>query len=188
MTKNNSELIKNVLMGLAVGGAIAVAVTSPYFLANLTKGLSAKELERLRRKIKSMLYYLKRKKLVILKEEPNGEIVAQLSEWGRKRIVKYQLEDLKIKKPVRWDKKWRLIIFDIPHKLKWAKTAREALRFKLKELGFYQLQKSVWIYPYDCENEILFLKEIFRLGPFVKYLEVTKIDDEIKLKKIFDLI
>jgi len=43
-----------------------------------------------------------------------------------------------------WDKKWRLVVFDIPEK---NRLARDALRKKLKELGFAPLQRSTWISP-----------------------------------------
>lgn len=179
---------KKLLLGLAISGAVILAGTSPYFLINLIKGVSPKDLKKIRLQIAKAFYYLKKKKLIILKEEADGKIMVQLSEKGRKKILKYQLEDLRIETPIKWNKKWYVVIFDIPHKLRWARIAREAFRQKLKDLGFYQLQKSVWVHPYDCEKEILFLKEIFRLGPFVKYLEVTKIDDELKLREHFDLV
>ena len=40
--------------------------------------------------------------------------------------------------------KWRLVILDIPEK------KRRESRFwkKLKDMGFYQCQKSAWIHPF----------------------------------------
>lgn len=188
MLENNRSIIKKVLLGFAVSGTLVLAASSPYFLANLITGMSQKDIKKAHQKIAKILHYLKRRKIILLREESNGDLIVRLSEKGRKRIIKYKLDDLKIEKPIKWDKKWRLVIFDIPKKLKWGRVARETFRNKLKDLGFYQFQKSVWIYPYDCENEILFLKEIFRLEPFVKYMEINKIDDEIKLRNLFDLI
>lgn len=40
-----------------------------------------------------------------------------------------------------WDGKWRVVIWDIPEK---RRMARDLLRYKLKQLGFSQLQKSIW--------------------------------------------
>jgi DNA-binding transcriptional regulator PaaX len=39
----------------------------------------------------------------------------------------------------KWDEKWRIVAFDIPEKFK---TGRDALRRKLKEVGFHELQKK----------------------------------------------
>jgi DNA-binding transcriptional regulator PaaX len=76
-------------------------------------------------------------------------------------------------------------MFDIPEK---HKKAREALRYKLKELDFLRLQDSIWVTPYPCDDEIRFLREIFNI-PFNVDIVVT--DDlkhhEIKLKRYFEL-
>lgn len=50
-----------------------------------------------------------------------------------------------------WDGYWRLVIFDIPKKNNYQ---RDYLREKLKELGFGQLQQSVYISPYDFAQDM----------------------------------
>src|SRR3989339_427719 len=59
---------------------------------------------------------------------------------------------------------------------------------KLKELGFYELQKSVWICPYNCKNQIDFIIELFGLREYVRFAVVDSIDNELHLKKIFNLL
>jgi DNA-binding transcriptional regulator PaaX len=96
-------------------------------------------------KFQSAFYYLRSKGLIDI-EYRGPQMYISLSEKGVKKADKYQINDLKIKKPGVWDKKWRVLIFDISDK---HKTKREALRGKLKQLRLYQLQKSVWVCPYD---------------------------------------
>ena len=36
-----------------------------------------------------------------------------LTEEGEKRAKKYKINELKIEKPKKWDKIWRVLIFDI---------------------------------------------------------------------------
>src|SRR3989344_4076427 len=48
-------------------------------------------------------------------------------------------------KSKKWDGKWRIIIFDIPQELH---RERNILRRRLRSMGFYMLQKSVFIFPY----------------------------------------
>ena len=84
----------------------------------------------------------------------------------------------------KWDTYWRIVVFDIPEK---HKKAREALRHKLKELGFYKFQKSIFVIPYECKDEIDFIIEIFQIRPYVRYIVAKTLDNEIHLKKIFDL-
>lgn len=97
-----------------------------------------------------------------------------------------QLDDMEIEKPAHWDKKWRVVIFDIPDKFK--RRARDALREKLKKLGFCQLQKSVWVIPYPCQKEIQLLCELFNITPFVNIITAESIYNDIKLRKYFKLL
>lgn len=77
------------------------------------------------------------------------------------------------------------MIFDISQ-LK--KLYREAFRGKLKELGFYQLQKSVWIYPFDCRAEIELLREFFGLSEKeIRLVVAEDIERSGELKKFFKL-
>lgn len=97
------------------------------------------------------------------------------------RVLKEVAREMKIKRG-EWDGKWRLVVFDIPERIK---KARDALRGKLRELGFYELQKSVWVFPYGCKNEIDFIIEFFNLKKYVRFCILESIDNELHLKKIF---
>jgi CRISPR-associated endonuclease Cas2 len=134
--------------------------------------------------ISQALYRMKKERLAEIGEE-KGKTVVKITENGKKRILKYKLEELRIEKPIKWDKKWRVVIFDIPNK---KKLARDTLREKLKELGFYKLQESVFVYPYECKDEIDFVKEIYEISPFVRYLVVESIDNSENILKYFNLL
>lgn len=51
----------------------------------------------------------------------------------------------------KWDGRWRLVIFDISEQ---ARYIRDSLREKLKELGFGQLQQSIYISPFDFVKDV----------------------------------
>ena len=91
---------------------------------------------------------------------------------------------MEVKKPAQWDKKWRIVIFDIPEK---KKKAREALRKKLKELGFKELQKSVFVYPFECEDEIDFITEVFQIRPYVRFIKAVSITNEEQIRLKFNI-
>jgi len=57
----------------------------------------------------------------------------------------------------------------------------------LKAIGFVQLQKSVWVFPYDCEDLIILLKADFKVGKDVLYMIVDKIENDREIKKVFNL-
>ena len=68
------------------------------------------------------------------------------------------------------------------------KKGRDALAAKLKGLGFYPVQKSVFIHPYECKDEVDFITELFDIVPYVRFLRVRDVDIELDLKNIFRLI
>jgi len=134
-----------------------------------------------KQKFYNNIYYLKQNKLIELYQDEKGEFF-QLTDKGREKIAQLWLDKLEIKKPKKWDKKWRLVIFDIPEK---RKVTREIFRDMLKRLGFHQVQKSVLVYPYECYREIAFLKELYNIKSYVQYIVADRIESEIPLIKIF---
>lgn len=181
--KPRSEIVKDVLKGLAVAGAVSVAATSPYFGVNILKNINATKKYKKRRVYDS--FYRLKKDGCINVQKLNHQIYISLTEEGKKRAGRLQIDELKISKPKKWDGKWRLVIFDIAQsKL----IKREAFRGKLKELGFFPLQKSVWAHPYKCDDEINVLKDFLGLGvKEIKIITAEKIDDDSLLKKTFAL-
>lgn len=183
------EAAREILSYLVLVGAITIAATSPYFLINIARAISRDKKYFKKRiedyKIARAFRRLEKNRLIILKELEGGKFTVELTEKGKRKIREIQFDGLAIKKPDFWDKKWRVIIFDIPDKYR--RRSRDALRDKLKETGFYQLQKSVWVFPYPCESEIQFLCELFNINPFVNIIVAESLYNDIKLKKYFHL-
>ena len=107
-----------------------------------------------------------------------------ITEKGREKALKYQIDDLRPERPKRWDKKWRMVVFNIPENLK---QVRNSFRNKLKELGFQNLQNSIWVYPYECRNEINRLSEFFGIRQCVKLIEANNFDGDTTFKENFGL-
>jgi len=135
--------------------------------------------------------YLKRcvrefnnEKLVEYQEKPDGTVTVVLTKKGKEYALEYKIDNIEIKKLEVWDGNWRMVIFDIPEK---RRKARDALRRKLQELGFKELQKSVFVYPYPCEEEIEFIVEFFKIRWYVRYAEISKLMNEEELKLHFCL-
>lgn len=132
-------------------------------------------------KIKEEIRELYHSKLVSIKNNNDGTFSLILTEKGKQKVLRYDMEKMRIKF-MRWDGKWRIVLFDIPER---QKPARDALRSKLKKLGFFEFQKSIFIHPFDCIDEIYFLVEFFQIKPYVRYGIIEKIDNELHLKKHF---
>jgi len=114
------------------------------------------------------------------KEEKTNLI--ELTQIGKEKALKYFFQEFRVTTPESWDKKWRLVIFDVP---KDKKNLRDIIRQRLKKIGFYQLQKSVFIFPYDCLEQIKALKYIYSIGSYLQYLVVESIETELNLVDYF---
>lgn len=174
---------KEILKYLLLSGAIYIAASSPYFAFYLSRNIF-KDKKIVRKKFTSSFWYLKKKGFLYLKREGHDVCVA-LTKEGKKRAGKYQIDDLYIERPNKWDGKWRIVIFDIPNS---SHIIRNIFRRKLKEFGFYLLQKSVWIYPFKCQEEINFLREFLGVNKQqIQVLEVNRLENDNFLRKVFKI-
>ncbi len=126
---------------------------------------------------------LKTAGLIDFKNTPRGNF-AILTSKGEAKLRQLELADYKLKKPRRWDGKWRILIFDIKEE---RKDLRDQIRYTLKRIGFVYLQDSVWVYPYDCEDLITLLKADFKIGKDVLYIIADSIENDTWLRDSFRL-
>lgn len=136
------------------------------------------------KQISAAIYNMKRQKLIEYVCDKDGKTVVKITTKGQAKLKAFSIELIEIKKPKKWDGKWRLVMFDIPMRFT---KGREALRYHLKDLNFFQFQKSAWIYPYPCEDEIIFIADFFGVSKFVEILTVDSIPRDEKVKRHFHL-
>jgi len=171
---------------LLLSGGLALSLTRrPDSYFRIVKGISKEWKKINERSLRESIRKLYQSKVIDCKENNDGTIRFVLTEAGKKKVLLYDLDKLEINKPPKWDGLWRMVIFDIPED---KKPARMAIASKLKELGFYPVQKSVFIHPYECKNEIDFVVELFDIAPYVRFLRVKDIDIELDLKNKFHLL
>lgn len=183
LMKRMGSMSKKILL-LLIGGASLSLTRRPDAYFKIVRNI-AKEWRKINeRNLRIAIKNLYKSKIVDYKENIDGTVRVVLTEMGRSKILKYDLDKIEIKKPARWDKLWRLVVFDIPED---KNLGRKALAAKLKELGFYPMQKSVFIHPYECKDEIDFITEMFELTPYVRFLRVKDVDIELDLKERFHM-
>lgn len=173
------KIRKAILQSVAVAGVLSVALLAPNALQAL-KLLGWKPHRRSREVIARS-----RNRLVehgLLARDEKGFL--RLTTKGGTKLRELERREYKLPHPKCWDKKWRVLIFDIPEKRKYL---REKIRNTLRAIGFNQLQKSVWVYPYDCEDLITLLKADFKVGKDLLYLVVDEIENDKKLLNLFQL-
>ncbi len=126
-----------------------------------------------RRKIYQQIYHLERFGYV----SKTG-----LTAKGLLKIFKSKKADNELKK---WDKKWRVVIFDIPEE---QRVLRNRFRFFLNNFGFKLLQNSIWINPYADFDEVQKITKNLKIEQYVVLMVVDKISNDLLFKKKFDLI
>lgn len=133
---------------------------------------------------KQIISQLEKQKYVEVEYLDQGKVRVKITKDGMVRALTYELEKMELVKPKRWDKKWRVVIFDIPEK---HRRVRDVFRMRLTQLGLYQLQESVYVSPYTCFDEVAFLRELYGVAFTVRYLFVEKIEDDEYLHDRFNL-
>lgn len=114
-----------------------------------------------------------------------GDLKIILTNKGKSIAQSLFLQDYKpSKRPIKWDGKWRMVMFDIPEE---KRKLRNILRFHLKKVGFLQIQGSVWIYPYPCEEIVTLIKINFNFNSEVIYITTESFENDYKFKKVFKL-
>lgn len=171
-----------ILKMLATGVALYFVLSSPSGTRRVLKGV-LKELQQ--RRATQEIDRLKRRKLISYRSARDGKIDIELTDAGRKKFLVYAVEEIAPEIPRRWDNKWRIIFSDIPES---HKKARDALRQKFLTWGFYPLQKSVFVYPYPCEDEIAIVRDVFHVSTSNLLMVVTdQVGNHRALKKFFGL-
>lgn len=173
----NAKTVLNATLAIiAVGGVLTLGAIAPNavgMILKIHKNYQKQKKEKYNQIWRSFNALKKNHALEFVREDDDG-LVYRLSSEGKKKIRKFMIDELTVKKPTNWDGKWRLVIFDIPEN---KKQARNALSRKLSEMDFYQCQKSVWIHPFPCVEEIEFIKDVFNIKPFVKIFTVDEMTD-----------
>ena len=183
LKKPKGEIVKDILFWLMLGGAVAIAATSPYFVHNAL-GAFHKQKKYRPQSVGNAFKRLLREGAISLQKH-NHQVYISLTKEGRKKAGRFQLNDLEVKKPKKWDKKWRIVIFDVDNR---ERFKREVLRGFLKRLGFYKLQQSVWIHSFGCSDEIALLKDFFGFtSKEVRLIVAEQVENSEVLIKKFHL-
>lgn len=180
MKQSSRDLTKAILILAGVTvliPAMAVAPGLGYALKPFikSKGYYPYDIER-------TLNRLRQQKLISISHNGDKTKIT-LTQNGRRKVLSYKLSEIKLKKG-KWDGWWRVVIFDIPEK---DRRGRNVLRSKMQELGFYMLQKSVMVTPWECRDEVDFIKHYYNLGDYINVIKAKNFDGEDLVRNYFEL-
>lgn len=120
----------------------------------------------------------------IEESERQGKKFLKLTKKGKLQVFYRKLQDIDQLSQKVWDGKWRLAIFDIPEK---GRRERDIIRGILKTVGFYQLQKSVYVYPFEIPGEVTTYLRESGLLVFIRFARVDRMDDVGDLMRYFKI-
>jgi len=134
-------------------------------------------------KIRDAIRDLNKYKFIKKKQNYDGSVLVSLTEKGRLRALNVSFKNFYNRKE-KWDGKWRMVAFDIPEE---QRKGRKAIVYRFRCAGFYELQKSLFLYPYDCEKEIRALIELFKLQKYVTFGLLESIDGQKRIEIVLGL-
>ena len=182
--KGALEFGRDLLLILAIGGMATVLLVAPKVF------VAVDHLNRYRRFFKDVntdkeIRTYSSKGYVNYRKIDEITYRVEITEKGKKLLLRSEAEKMRIRKTKSWDGIWRIVIFDIARK---HNRMRDAFRDRLKKIGMYQLQESVFVCPYPCEEEIDFWAPLYFASPYIQIIRATEISDHQKLKDFFDLV
>ncbi len=136
-----------------------------------------------RNRIWKAIKYLEEQNRIAIKEK-GDEYYILLTEEGKVKLAEVAIWDLSVSAPKRWDKKWRMVMFDFPKEMT---TTRNSFRQKLEDIGFRPYQRSVYIYPFECTEEVSSICDFFDARQYVRYLVAIDIDNADEYITAFSL-
>ncbi len=170
-----------ILVSIATVGVMSLAVCAPNALQLLKPFFKKKKYsphQSINRNIESLI----KTGLVSKHVNAQGELQLELTQRGKWEAMLRTKKDKGNRK--QWDDKWRFVIFDVPN-------AKSRLRIELTRgmhmYGFYQLQKSVWVYPYPCDDFVKIIRDYLELNEYVFYITSDAFAGDKVIRKNFKL-
>lgn len=188
ISKNSIErailiaLIGGAIIFSPMGGKIVVGLARYYLKKWWEKGGPYIPPENDAEQVRASICKLKRNDYINWKHDKKKNVIKlELTPKGKQLFEQIKLDDITISVPKQWDGRWRFVLFDVPEK---RRNYRDVLRDRLKSLGFFQFQKSVWIHPFECGKEVRYLCEYWGITPYTIMFTV-KVGNDRVLRRYF---
>lgn len=178
------EHAKEIIISIAkVGFILGITIFAPNAAAQILKMLGFIPDYKSRTRTERTLKSLKRRGLLSFKIK-NGKTTIKLTEKGKLYYKRLSIESIKLPKYKNWDNVWNILTFDIPES---ERINRKHFSKTLSILGMYNLEKSIFVYPYECHKELLEIAEVFLVSKYVHYIRATYVQNDGSAKKFFKL-
>lgn len=176
--KRLGRVSNDILKWIATGAILLIVLGSPVGGGKISNLLWKKTR-------KALSNYVRRR---LREMEEAGYIITQggtikLTAAGKKQLARATIEDIEFDTSV-WDHKWRCIAYDVPNIFT---KSRNAFRRTLTKWSFYQIQKSVFVFPYACTEQVAVVARYYNIERYVLIMEANDLPTSKKLRSHFNL-
>lgn len=176
ITVRKNSLAISILKGIGIAGLVLIAASNPFFGLHAARAIRGYYQKKKWRNVYRSIQHLGKRGFVkILGETVDGQLKVEITKLGESVIQFCEIDELALDKSKPWDGKWRIVIFDVPVV---KNRSRVAFAEKLRELGFAMIQKSVWVCPFECDEQIYILRKFYEIEKFVTIIKSEDIEDE----------
>lgn len=184
--RTQKSLLIDEILRLAATTTLTLSVllapnTIQFFDKRIQRYFSKLDQAKRQREIQATLRYIRRQKLI----SEDYEFGLQITKKAKLRLEQRRVYEITLPQHVKWDGMWRIVFFDIPEK---HKASRDAFAGHIRRVGFKVLQRSVFVYPFDCRQEVEAITMHYHVSKYVSYIEARYIDNQEQLKKVFNTI
>lgn len=182
---SRNEHAKEILSAIAKIGIVATLAIMPqlgavgYILKMLDSDFGYQSRARTKKTFESL-----KKKRLIYYNATNKKVTIRLTEKGKLYYKKICIDSMKLPVYKKWNHLWHIVTFDIPES---NRVNRKHFAKTLELLGFYGLEKSMYVYPYECQKEIKEIGEIFSVSKYVRYITASYLSKDEFVKHFFNL-
>ena len=154
------------LLKLFAGGVVLASVLVAPNAVALLEPLIGKGPDK-DKEMKRLLYHMKRLDLIDTERLKDSNKYITLTDKGNERLNQVQLSEIEISTPKEWDGLWHIVTFDIPRDKRYE---RNEFLGHLHRLGFIKLLQSMWVFPFQCEQQIMTITSELELDKYIVYL------------------
>lgn len=170
--ENEKEIIKSIGLG--------TLVIASFVLPGLPVALKPFLKARGPSKFTKFLKNLSDKNIIYL-----GGDKIRLTKKGTQYLNIINTQEIVITKPKQWDGLWHLVSYDIPDT---SKKKRDWFRKILQGWGFRKIQESLWVFPYECKEEVAVVAQNLGIARFVIVMNTNQLPNQQKMESYFQLV
>ncbi len=176
------ERTLEILEAIAKLGTIAfLATVAPNAAGHIIKLLGWVPDYRSRYRVQRILKSLEKQKFIRFWIK-NGKGKLELTREGKLYFAGLKVKHIKLQTKPKWDKLWRIVTFDIPEELK---ANRRRFSRTLLAKGMFSLERSIFVYPHECKEEIYKIARLYEVDDYICYITASAVVPDSKLKSAF---